>query len=59
MIVILTLIGIDAPSELNVQQIQFRTMESCIQSAQLLKQELTGLNVQAICLDRSAEKPGN
>jgi hypothetical protein len=38
-----------------IEQIQFRTMESCESAAKLIEREYASLNAKAICIDRSVE----
>lgn len=44
-------------AELKIEQIQFRTIESCYSAALRIERDLSQYNARAICIDRSAEKP--
>lgn len=39
--------------ELKIEQIQFRSMESCYAAALRLERELSQLNAVALCIDRA------
>lgn len=51
---ILILIIFMSGVEMNVEQIPFRTMESCQSAAAQLERDLAEFNVRAICIDRRA-----
>lgn len=41
--------------DMEINEIQFRTMESCTIAAAQLERDLTEFNARAICVDRSAQ----
>lgn len=56
--ILLLILSVQSQStEIQIEQIPFRTMESCQAAASKLERDLSQYNARAICIDRSAEKP--
>lgn len=53
LIPILLLVLLSQTGDLRVEQIQFRTMETCRAAAAQLEHELAPFNARAVCLERA------
>lgn len=54
--ILLLLISLNG-KDVVVQQIQFRTLDSCQAAAAILERDLVRYNAMAVCIDRSTERP--